>query len=76
MPNRYEPVTSDMIAEMWETYNNLDSDSLKSALLDQNILGQYLGFRLSEQTQNEENKKNLPLQTIDNIPLAFTFSNF
>ena len=48
MPNRCEPVTSNMIEEMWKNSNNLDLDSLESALLDWNILGRYLGFRLSK----------------------------
>ena len=74
--NRREPVTSDMIEEIRETCNNLDSDSLESYLLDWNILGQYLGFRLSEWAQNEENKKNFSLKAIDNTPLAFTFKDF
>ena len=76
MLNRCKPVTSTMIEEMQKTCNNLNLDSLESTLLDQNIPGRYLGFRLSEQTQNEENKKNFPLQAINNTPLAFTFSDF
>ena len=49
MPNRYNPVTSNTIEEMWEISNDLDLDSLESTLLDWNILERYLGFCLSEQ---------------------------
>ena len=76
MPNRREPVTGEMIEEMWEICKDLDPDSLESALLDWNTLGIYLGFRLSEWAQNEENRKNFPLLAIYDTPLAFTFKYF
>ena len=76
MLNRREPVTDEMIEEMWEICKDLDPDSLECALLDWNILGRYLGFRLSEWAQNEENKRNYPLLAIDGTPLAFTFKDF
>ena len=65
-----------MIEEMWEICKDLDPDSLESALLDWNILGRYLGFRLSDWAQNEENRKNFPLLAIDDTSLAFTFNDF
>ena len=76
MPNRREPVTTEMLEQMGEVSKDLDPDSLESALRDWNMLGRYLGFRLSEWAQNEENRKNFPLLAIDDTPLAFTFHDF
>ena len=76
IPNRRKPVTSDMIEEIQKISKDLDPDSLESALLDQNIIDRYLDFYLSKQAQNEENRKNFLLHTIDNTPLAFTFKDF
>ena len=76
MPNRREPATAKMIEEMQKMCKDKNEDSLKCAILNWKILGQYYGFCLSEQVQNDENKEKFSLLAIDGTPLAFTFNNF
>ena len=76
MPNRRELVTNEIIEEIQEICKDSDPDSLECALRDQNILGKYLSFCLSELAQNKENKKNFPFLAINGMLLAFTFKDF
>ena len=64
MPNRRDSVIGKMIEEIQEICKDLELDSLEYALLNQSILGRYLGFCLSEQAQNEENRKIFTLQLL------------
>lgn len=69
MPNRREPVTIPMIQYMYQHRGNIDS--ITHALYDWNVIGHYLGLRLSEWAQVKPDS-HIPMAP-DGLPFAFTF---
>ena len=69
MPNRREPVIIGMISFMYQHRGNLHS--LSHALYDWNVIGHYLGLRLSEWAQIKPNTDMI--MAPDGLPMAFTF---
>jgi hypothetical protein len=72
MPDRREPLTTDMIQYQKLQCSSATPHSLNQALYDWFVTGIYAGFRLSEWAQDDHVRTRLQVkQTIDGDPTAF-----
>jgi len=78
MPNRREPITSDMIEFILAKAKTTHEDSLVAALADWFVLGEYTGARLSEwaQTLAHTQRGQIGCNNIDNSSKAFILEDF